>query len=237
LAELVVKNLEVFYGSVAAVQGVDLTAGHGECIGVLGPNGAGKTSLFRAISRLVPSRGEVTLDGRPVRGKPEDVVRQGIGHVLEGRHIFSQLTIKDNLLLAQFGSRGGDFKARLATVLDYFPILKANFHRYGGELSGGQQQMLAIGRGLLTQPQVLMLDEPSLGLAPMVVEQLATTIPLIVKEWHTTVLLSEQFVQLVIAVADRIYVLSHGRVIKSGPPDLATLGDDILSGYLGEINA
>jgi branched-chain amino acid transport system ATP-binding protein len=237
LAELVVKNLQVFYGSVAAVQGVDLTAGDGECVGILGPNGAGKTSLFRAISRLVPSRGEVTLDGKAVRGKPEDVVRQGIGHVLEGRHIFSQLTIKDNLLLARFGSRGGDFKGRLATVLDYFPILKTNFHRYGGELSGGQQQMLAIGRGLLTQPQVLMLDEPSLGLAPMVVEQLATTIPLIVKEWHTTVLLSEQFVQLVVAVADRVYVLSHGQVVKSGPPDLATLGDDILSGYLGEISA
>jgi branched-chain amino acid transport system ATP-binding protein len=233
----VVKNLEVFYGSVAAVQGVDITAGHGECVGILGPNGAGKTSLFRAISRLVPYRGEVTLDGKAVRGKPEDVVRQGIGHVLEGRHIFSQLTIKDNLLLAQFGSRGGDFKARLATVLDYFPILKANFHRYGGELSGGQQQMLAIGRGLLTQPAILMLDEPSLGLAPMVVEQLATTIPLIVKEWHTTVLLSEQFVQLVVAVADRVYVLSHGQVVNSGPPDLATLGDDIVSGYLGEISA
>jgi branched-chain amino acid transport system ATP-binding protein len=237
LAELVVKNLQVFYGSVAAVKGVDLTAGHGECVGILGPNGAGKTSLFRAISHLVPSRGEVTLDGRAIHGKPEDVVRQGIGHVLEGRHIFSQLTIKDNLLLARFGSSRGDFKGRLATVLDYFPVLKANFHRYGGELSGGQQQMLAIGRGVLTQPQVLMLDEPSLGLAPMVVEQLATTIPLIAREWHTTVLLSEQFVQLVVAVANRVYVLSHGEVVKSGPPDMSTLGADILSGYLGEVDA
>jgi branched-chain amino acid transport system ATP-binding protein len=235
LAELVVKNLHVFYGGVGAVQGVDLTAGDGECIGILGPNGAGKTSLFRAISRLVPFSGEVTLDGRPVRGKPEDVVRQGIGHVLEGRHIFSQLTIKDNLLLAQFGSSGGGFKDRLAVVLDHFPVLKTNFHRYGGELSGGQQQMLAIGRGLLTQPKVLMLDEPSLGLAPMIVEQLATTIPVIVKDWHTTVLLSEQFVQLVLAVANRIYVLSHGRVLKTGPANLALLGEQILTGYLGEV--
>jgi branched-chain amino acid transport system ATP-binding protein len=237
LAELVVKNLHVFYGGVGAVQGVDLTAGDGECIGVLGPNGAGKTSLFRAISRLVPFSGEVTLDGRPVRGKPEDVVRQGIGHVLEGRHIFSQLTIKDNLLLARFGSSGGGFEDRLAVVLDHFPVLKTNFHRYGGELSGGQQQMLAIGRGLLTQPKVLMLDEPSLGLAPMIVEQLATTIPVIVKDWHTTVLLSEQFIQLVLAVASRVYVLSHGRVVKTGPANLALLGEQILTGYLGEVAA
>ena len=237
MAELVVKNLHVSYGGVGAVQGVDLTAGDGECVGVLGPNGAGKTSLFRAISRLVPSAGEVTLDGQAVRGKPEDVVRQGIGHVLEGRHIFSQLTIKDNLLLAKFGSSRGGFKDRLALVLDHFPVLKTNLHRYGGELSGGQQQMLAIGRGLLTQPKVLMLDEPSLGLAPIVVEQLATTSPVIVKEWHTTVLLSEQFVQLVLAVANRVYVLSHGRVLKTGPANLALLGEEILTGYLGEVSA
>ncbi|MEA2681983.1 MAG: branched-chain amino acid transport system ATP-binding protein [Chloroflexota bacterium] len=237
MAELTVKGLKVHYGSVAAVQSVDLTAGNGECIGLLGPNGAGKTSLFRAISGLVPFHGEVMLDGKPVHGKPEDIVRQGIGHVLEGRHIFSQMTIKDNLLLAQFGSSGGDFKDRLASVLDTFPMLKDNFERFGGQLSGGQQQILAIARGLLTQPKVLMLDEPSLGLAPVIVEQLAATIPLIVKEWHTTVLLSEQFVQLVLAVADRVYVLSHGRVIHSGPPDLASLGEEILSGYLGTVTA
>jgi branched-chain amino acid transport system ATP-binding protein len=234
VAELVVKNLRVFYGGVGALQGVDLTARDGECVGVLGPNGAGKTSLFRAISRLIPFEGEVTLDGDAVRGKPEDVVRQGLGHVLEGRHIFSQLTIKDNLLLAQFGSSKAGFKERLALVLDHFPFLKANLHRYGGELSGGQQQMLAIGRGLLTQPKVLMLDEPSLGLAPIVVEQLATIIPMIVRDWHTTVLLSEQFVQLVLAVADRVYVLSHGRVLKTGPANLALLSEEILTGYLGE---
>lgn len=234
MAELVVKNLEVSYGSVAAVKGVDLTAASGECVGILGPNGAGKTSLLRAISRLVPFRGEVTLDGKAVRGQPEDVVRQGIGHVLEGRHIFAQLTIKDNLLLARFGSPGGDFKGRLASVLDYFPVLKQNFNRFGGQLSGGQQQMLAIGRGLLTQPKVLLLDEPSLGLAPMVVEQLASTIPVIVKEWHTTVILSEQFVQLVLAVADRVYVLSNGRVTNTGPAHSLIHEEDILSGYLGE---
>ena len=235
MGELVVSNLQVFYGRVAAVQGVDLTAAEGECIGILGPNGAGKTSLFRAISRLVPFRGTVTLDGKAVTGQPEDVVRQGIGHVLEGRHIFSQMTIKDNLLLAQFGARGGDFDERLAAVLEFFPMLKVSLNRFGGQLSGGQQQMLAIARGLLTQPKILMLDEPSLGLAPVVVEQLAGTIPTIVKEWHTTVLLSEQFVQLVLAVADRVYVLSHGQVIRSGPADLALLGSEILAGYLGDV--
>ncbi|MGI8608879.1 MAG: ABC transporter ATP-binding protein [Candidatus Dormibacteria bacterium] len=233
MAELVVRNLDVSYGRVAALQGVDLVAGDGECIGILGPNGAGKTSLFRAISRLVQFRGEVTLDGTPVTGQPEDVVRQGIGHVLEGRHIFSQMTIKDNLLLARFGSSRGDFDDRLAAVLGFFPVLKLNLGRFGGQLSGGQQQMLAIARGLLTQPKVLMLDEPSLGLAPVVIEQLASTIPTIVKEWRTTVLLSEQFVQLVLAVADRVYILSHGQVIRSGVADVAILGDEIVAGYLG----
>jgi len=237
LAELIVKDLHVTYGSVAAVQGVSLEAGHGECVAVLGPNGAGKTSLFRAISRLVPYRGVVSLDDEPVRGKPEDVVRQGIGHVLEGRHIFSQLTVRDNLLLAQFGTTRHGFRERLATVLDFFPLLKANLDRYGGELSGGQQQILAIGRGLLTAPKILMLDEPSLGLAPIIVEQLAKTIPQIVKEWDTTVILSEQFVQLAVAVADRVYILSHGTVIKTGPADMRLLGDDILTGYLGEFRA
>ncbi len=169
MAELEIRNLQVQYGTVAAVQGVDLRADHGECVAVLGPNGAGKTSLFRAISRLIPSKGEVVLDGMPVRGRPEDVVRQGIGHVLEGRHIFSQLTIRDNLLLARFGAVGDGFHDRMATVIDLFPVLKTNLDRYGGELSGGQQQMLAIARGLLTRPKVLLLDEPSLGLAPIIV--------------------------------------------------------------------
>ncbi len=237
MAELEIRNLQVQYGTVAAVQGVDLRADHGECVAVLGPNGAGKTSMFRAISRLIPSKGEIVLDGVPVRGRPEDVVRQGIGHVLEGRHIFSQLTIRDNLLLARFGAVGDGFHDRMATVIDLFPILKTNLDRYGGELSGGQQQMLAIARGLLTRPKVLLLDEPSLGLAPIIVEQLATTIPAIVKDWNVTVLLSEQFVQLAIAVADRIYVLSHGRMVRTGPADMSLLGDDILTGYLGEFRA
>lgn len=233
MSELVVTNLEVWYGSVYALRGVSIRVADGECVGVLGPNGAGKTTLFNAISRLVPFKGEVRLDGQPVRGRPEDVARLGIAHVLEGRHIFTELTVKENLLLAQFASRRGDFKTRLDAALEFFPILQPKLKSLGGQLSGGQQQILAIARGLLCAPKVLMLDEPSLGLAPVVVEQLAHSIPKIRKEWNSTVIIAEQFLQLVLAVADRVYVLGRGRVVHSGPADISLIDNAVLSGYLG----
>ena len=234
MGELVVADLHAWYGSVEAVRGVSIRAGDSECVGILGPNGAGKTTLFRSISRLVPFVGDVQLDGKPVRGQPEDVVRQGIAHVLEGRHIFSELTVKENLLLGKFGSSTNNFASRLEAVLEFFPILIPILGRRGGQLSGGQQQILAIARGLLTAPKVLLLDEPSLGLAPVIIEQLAKTIPSLQREWHTTVILSEQFVQLVLAVADRVYVLHRGSVTFEGPADESVLGDAVLAGYLGE---
>lgn len=234
MAELAVENLEVWYGGVQAVRGVNLTLHDGECVAVLGPNGAGKTSLFRAISRLVPYRGSVKLDGRLISGEPEQVVRAGIAQILEGRHIFGELTVRDNLLLARFASSPRDFQARMDAVLDFFPLLKPRLGALGGQLSGGQQQILALARGLLTSPRVLLIDEPSLGLAPVIVQQLCVSIPAIRKDWNTSVLLAEQAVHVALAVADRICILSRGSIVYDGAPDAAVLHSEVISGYFGE---
>jgi branched-chain amino acid transport system ATP-binding protein len=232
LAELAIKDLKVRYGSVEALAGVSLEVHDGECIGVLGPNGAGKSSLFRAISRLVPSEGEIYLDGEPVAAHPEEVVRDGIVQVLEGRQIFSSLTVKENLLLAKYAGVSG-FSERYDAVLDFFPILQPKLKSLGGQLSGGQQQILAIARALACGPRVLMMDEPSLGLAPVVVDQLEEAIPRIRSEWNTTVVLADQFVRLVLSVAERVYVLSKGRVVHAEAAEGAGLLDALVTGYLG----
>jgi branched-chain amino acid transport system ATP-binding protein len=199
----------------------------------MGPNGAGKSSLFKAISRIVPCGGEIRMDGRPLHGGDADVVRAGIGHVLEGRHIFTQMTVKENLQLAEFGSTGGGFAERLTRVLELFPVLKDNLDRGGGQLSGGQQQMLAIARGLLTEPKVLLLDEPSLGLAPLIVEQLVDVIRQIRQEWRTTVLISDQYAHLIASVADEIHIISRGEIVHTGAAETSELEEEILKGYLG----
>lgn len=234
MGELVLTNVDVWYGSVHALRSASMRVSNGECVGILGSNGAGKTTLLNAVSRLVPYRGEVRLDGRLVIGRPEEVVRLGIVHVLEGRHIFPELTVWENLQLARFGFRKPDFNRRFDDVLQFFPALQPKLKDRAGGLSGGQQQILAIARGLLCAPSVLILDEPSLGLAPVVVDQLADLIPALRKEWETTVLISEQFVQLVLAVAERVYVLQGGRVVHSGPANAALLSDAVLTSYLGD---
>src|ERR1700734_2640644 len=154
MATLTLENVNVWYGSVQAVRDVSLSVGTGECVAILGPNGAGKTSLFRAISRVVPSTGSITLDGTTVASLPEKVVRQGIAHVLEGRHIFGHMSVLENLMLAEFGSRSVKFNEGLESVLEFFPILRPKLKAQAAELSGGQQQILAIARGLLVTPQV-----------------------------------------------------------------------------------
>ncbi len=157
----------------------------------------------------------------------------GIGHVLQGRGVFSDLTVRDNLLLARFGSGPVGFADRLAAVLDFFPMLKSKIRQKGGELSGGQQQILAIGRALITAPKVLLMDEPSLGLAPVVFDQLRTIIPDIRRTWKMSVLMSEQNVQLALDVADRVYVLERGKVVHKGSADISVLGEELLRRYLG----
>jgi branched-chain amino acid transport system ATP-binding protein len=233
MSVLTASSIKVSYGSVQAVRGVDVTVHSTECVAILGPNGAGKTSLLRAISGLVPHGGKATLDGHPLEGTPEAIVRLGVGQVLEGRHVFTQLSVFENLNIARFGFRGEGFEGYLASVLDVFPMLKSNLHRLGGQLSGGQQQTLAIARAMLTRPSILLLDEPSLGLAPIVVEQLTATLDRLKTEWRTGLLIADQNIQLAMALATRVLVLSRGEVIHSAAADSTSLRGELLRGYLG----
>lgn len=227
-----VERLSVRYGNMLAVDRVSFSTPRGTCVGILGPNGAGKSSVLRAISGSTPHAGSVQLNGREVHGRPDQVVRLGIGHVLEGRHVFGRLSVRENLLLARFGSSDGRFAERMDWALEFFPVLREKLDQSGAELSGGQQQILAIARALLTGPQLLLLDEPSLGLAPIVIEQLATTLPEIMREWNLTVVLAEQFLHFATAIAREIHVLRQGVIVYSGSPQDPAFESKVLDTYL-----
>jgi branched-chain amino acid transport system ATP-binding protein len=211
---LEIDGLEVRYGAVPAVRGVDLKVGRGEIVGLIGPNGAGKSSTLHAVMGAVPAHsGEVRLRGKSITGmRPEDVVRAGVALVPEGRHIFAGLTVAENLGLGLVGRRERNGHERdLGWVRGLFPVVEEFRGRPAGALSGGQQQQLAIARALLAGPDVLLLDEPSLGLAPTVVETVWDALREI-RERGVTILLVEQRAQVTVALADRTYVLSGGRV-------------------------
>jgi branched-chain amino acid transport system ATP-binding protein len=211
---LEIDGLEVRYGAVPAVRGVDLKVGRGEIVGLIGPNGAGKSSTLHAVMGAVPAHsGEVRLRGKSITGmRPEDVVRAGVALVPEGRHIFAGLTVAENLGLGLVGRRERNGHERdLGWVRGLFPVVEEFRGRPAGALSGGQQQQLAIARALLAGPDVLLLDEPSLGLAPTVVETVWDALREI-RERGVTILLVEQRAQVTVALADRTYVLSGGSV-------------------------
>jgi len=217
-----VAGLEVRYGSVPAVRGIDLSVGHGEIVGLIGPNGAGKSTTLHTIMGVVrASAGDVRLRGVSIRGRaPEQIVRAGIALVPEGRRIYAELTVEENLRLGLSGrrTRSGAAEA-VAGVFELFPIIEESRHREAGLLSGGQQQQLAIGRALVAEPDVLLLDEPSLGLAPTVVDTVFEALRTI-RERGVTILLVEQRAQRTVALADRTYVLSNGELrMTLGPED------------------
>lgn len=232
MAELLVTQLEASYGSVQALRGVDLRVKSGECAALLGANGAGKTTVMRSISGLVKHTGTITLDGQPVGGDPGTIARSGIGHVLEGRHIFTGLTVRENLELGRYGA-GKRTPSELADVVDAFPVLKQKLHRLGNQLSGGEQQQVAIARTLMARPTVLLLDEPSLGLSPVVIDQVAEAMIRIRSEWNTTLLLAEQSTSLVLALATHFYVLQRGSISYSGAGDSQVLWQEVHRAYLG----
>jgi branched-chain amino acid transport system ATP-binding protein len=232
---LEVEGLEVSYGAVRALRGVDLHVDIGEIVGLVGANGAGKSTLLRAISGLVKARGgSVKLAGTELAGVATDrIVAAGIAHVPEGRRVWPDMSVAENVRLGGV-IVGGDSEAeRLERVLALFPELRDRLKQKAGTLSGGEQQMLAIGRGLMSRPKLLMLDEPSLGLAPVVVQRLKELFATL-KQDGLTILLSEQNARLALGATDRAYVLAEGRILTSGTPHDLLENADLISAYLGE---
>lgn len=229
-----VEELSVAYGAIRALRDVSLHVEEGEIVAVLGPNGAGKTTLLRAITGTVRAQsGRISFRGEPITGaSPESLVRRGISLVPEGRHIFPRLTVLENLLVGAIARRDAEVRSDLDAVLELFPILAERRGQMAGTLSGGEQQQLAVARSLMSRPRLMLLDEPSLGLAPLVVEQIMRLLSEL-RDRGVTLLLVEQNVHRALELADRAYVLSVGRVVLSGnAAELAATGS-IERAYLG----
>ena len=233
MSALTVERLSVRYGAVDAVRGLSLEVQRGQIVGLIGPNGAGKSSTLHAIMGSAPiTGGDVLLDGRSLlKRRPEDVARHGIALVPEGRRIFGELTVEENLRLGLAGRRKGSNGNGLARAYELFPVLHEFRGRYAGALSGGQQQQLAIGRALAADPGVLLLDEPSLGLAPKIVDVVFEALAQI-RDAGLAVLLVEQRAQRTVALADRSYVLANGELrLTLGPHDAGDT-DRLVAAYL-----
>ncbi len=236
---LQIKNLHAGYGKVEVLHGISMSVPKGQVVTLIGSNGAGKTTTMRAISGMVaPSAGEIMLAGKPIAGlEPYDIAKRGLAHSPEGRRVFATMSVADNLLLGAFprltGSRPkGDVKADLERAMELFPRLKERRTQLAGTLSGGEQQMLAMARAVMLNPDVVLLDEPSMGLAPILVEEVFRIIARLKSE-GVTMLLVEQFAAAALAVADYGYVLENGHIAVHGPA--AKLRDDpaVKAAYLG----
>jgi branched-chain amino acid transport system ATP-binding protein len=234
-ALLEVESLEVRYGAVPAVRGASLTVGRGEIVGLVGPNGAGKSTMLLAIMGVVPAaHGAIRYEGNSILGtRTERIVRSGIALVPEGRHIFDDLTVEENLRLGLVGRSEPDgVQADREWIYGLFPVVRDFASRQAGVLSGGQRQQLAIARALIAKPRILLLDEPSLGLAPAVVDTVWSALAQI-RDGGMTILLVEQRAQVTIALADRSYVLGAGRIKMELTPDQADDTDRLVEAYFG----
>ena len=234
MALLEARGLRARYGEIEALHGVDLEVEQGSIVALLGANGAGKTSTLRALTGALPGGGEVTFDGAPLRGKPEDAARRGIAHVPEGRGTLSSLSVWENLMLGGYVARDAKrVRARFDKVAAYFPWIAERRKQAAGTLSGGEQQMLAIARALMMEPKLLLLDEPSLGLAPKVVREIFDLLCRIKQDDGVTILVAEQNATVALSAADHAYVLETGRVALSGACDELMLNDRVRRSYLG----
>ena len=231
---LKVDDINVYYGSIHAIKGISFEVNEGEIVTLIGANGAGKSTTLNTISGLLHSKtGHIEFMGEPLNHVPSHkVVSKGLALVPEGRRIFLQMSVQENLDMGAFSRRGGNIDADMERVFEQFPRLKERRKQVAGTLSGGEQQMLAMGRALMSKPKLLMLDEPSMGLAPILVEQIFD----IIRELHaagTTILLVEQNAQAALSVADRAYVLETGRITLSGTGKELMASDAVRKAYLG----
>ena len=229
---LELRNVEARYGPVKALHGVSLTVGDGELVAVLGANGAGKTTTLRAISGTVRRTGDLVFGGEAIPGRTEATAKAGIAHVPEGRGTFSDLTVWENLRLGAYTRRGG-IKDDARRVFGFFPRLEERRHQQAGTLSGGEQQMLALGRAMMARPKLLLLDEPSLGLAPIVVNEIFAALERMKVQDGISVLVVEQNANLVLAHAARAYVLEVGAVVVEGTSDELRANESVRKSYLG----
>lgn len=230
-----VQNLCAYYNKIEVLHGINFSMAEGSVVALLGANGAGKSTILRAICSMVDRTGSILIDGRStINMKTEEIVRLGVAHVPEGRGTFVSLTVEENLQLGAITRR-----ARRAIVDDieriysYFPRLKERRRQQAGTLSGGEQQMLAVGRGLMLRPRLLLLDEPSFGLGPMVVTEIFNVFRLLNHDEHVSMLIVEQDAQVALSLADQAYVIETGSIVLSGPPEVVGSNEEIRRAYLG----
>ena len=231
---LTVTDLDAGYGKISVLRGVDLWIGRAEIVTLLGPNGAGKTTLLRAISGLLPvTKGSVQFDGHDIRNVgPREASRAGLAHVIEGHRVFTQQTVADNLLLAAYNLPRQERAQRIEQALEFFPEIAAKQQDLGSALSGGQQQMLAVAQGLVRRPKLLLLDEPSAGLSPVLVDRVLTVLGQL-KASGTSVLLVEQLVDKALAASGRVYAMVQGRIALEAPANEQGLKGRLEAAYLG----
>ena len=231
---LAVAALQSGYGKIRVLHGIDFQVEAGEVVALLGPNGAGKSTMLRALSGLLPvNAGYVRFDGRDItNATPRESARAGLVHVIEGHRVFTQISVTDNLLLAGYDLSRGERAARIEEALAFFPEIAAKRHERGGALSGGQQQMLTVAQGLVRRPRLLMLDEPSAGLSPVLVDRVLDVIRQLRKQ-GIAVLLVEQLLEKALATADRVYALVQGHVVLEAPTSESNLPERLERAYFG----
>ncbi len=235
MALLTLRNIETYYGPIMAIRGVSLEVPEADIVTILGANGAGKTTVLKTISgAMEPQKGSVTFAGEDITHRdPDRVARLGIGHVPEGREVFPFLTVDDNLRMGAFSRADGGIAEDLDLVYDYFPVLADRRRLPAGFLSGGQQQMLAIGRALMLRPKLMLLDEPSLGLSPILVHEIAEIVKRLNREQQVTMLLVEQNARMALDLADYGYVMEVGRIVMEDTGERLKNATDIKEFYLG----
>ncbi|MGN0776341.1 MAG: ABC transporter ATP-binding protein [Candidatus Ventricola sp.] len=231
---LKVEDLHVYYGSIHAIKGISFEVNEGEIVTLIGANGAGKSTTLNTVAGLMkPRTGSITFEGKQVAGVPASkIVPQGMALCPEGRRVFQQMTVRENLEMGGYTRPASEIGASLDDVFERFPRLKERHRQVAGTLSGGEQQMLAMGRALMSKPRLLMLDEPSMGLAPLLVEQIFDIIGELNRA-GTTILLVEQNAQMALSIANRAYVLETGNIVKEGDAHLLMNDDDVRKAYLG----